>query len=161
MFHYRTLHLNLLILFCVSNNILYASGNKRIDWVNVNNIDSLIKVSSKPVILNFDATWCYACHIQSATSFKNKKFANYVNSKFYCISVDVNSTEQLKFQNQLFKPLNDKDKMHSLAKTFRITSVPTIIVLDSNLYEMGRIEGYWPTNQLLKQLKEIESKIKK
>ena len=91
----------------------------------------------RPVVVFLHADWCKPCAIMEATTFKNNEVINKLNKDYYFISFDVESEEEIKFKNKIYKNNSSgrKKGAHELAQTLgRYHSklrYPTIVVLDT------------------------------
>lgn len=87
----------------------------------------------KPVLLNLTATWCHWCHVNDRENFSDKETADYINSHFIPIRVDIDSRPDIK-------------------ERYHMGGFPTIAFL--NFY--GELMGggtYQPREQLMESLK--------
>ena len=100
-------------------------------WTKIKNIKELdlaIQNSSKPVMLDFYASWCVSCKELDLITFANKKVKKKL-SQFTLLKVDVSDN-------------NAQDK--ALQKKFNIVGPPALIFWDTNNKEINqaRIVGY-------------------
>ncbi|MGB5866301.1 MAG: protein-disulfide reductase DsbD [Arcobacteraceae bacterium] len=113
---------------------------KKLDWVYVKNIEQLedvVSKSSKPIMIDFWATWCVSCKEFDNITFKEQKVLD-VLAGYQLVKVDVTKN-------------TDDDK--ALMKKFNLFGPPAMI-----FYENGkeitsqRIIGYKNPEQFLKNL---------
>ncbi len=100
-------------------------------WTKIKNIKELdlaIQNSSKPIMLDFYASWCVSCKELDLITFKDKEVINKL-SQFTLLKVDVSEN-------------NAQDK--ALQKKFNIVGPPALIFWDTNNKEINqaRIIGY-------------------
>lgn len=80
----------------------------------------------KPVLVNFYAEWCVWCkHLESVT-FRDSKVAHMLAGEVVPLALDM-----------------DKVSV-DLLRQYRIEAPPTILLLDVDGSELGRIPGYMP-----------------
>ena len=91
----------------------------------------------KPLIVFLHTDWCKYCRVMEETTFKNKEVIEKLNSDYYFVSFDAESTESVKFQNRIFifKPTGRKTGIHELAEELgryenRLV-YPTTVVLNT------------------------------
>ena len=89
-----------------------------------------IKKVHKPVVVEISASWCSACQQFQADTLSNPQVQQKLNDKYVLLKIDV-------------------DENKELAKNFKTSVVPTVIILDSNYKEKRRYEGYMGPNQFL------------
>lgn len=108
-------------------------------------------VQKKPILIDFYSETCYYCKIIEKETY--------------------NSLEFSKWENKFILTIIDGDKFPEKADEFQIMGYPTIIFLDFNGVEIGRIEGYYPKEKMLEKIyhyynkkdlyNELTNKIKK
>jgi len=112
---------------------------EELKWALVKNneeIDKAILNSTKPVMLDFEASWCVACKELEEITFKDPKVIEKLK-KFTLIKADV--TEN-----------NEDDKL--MQKRFSVVGPPALIFWDENKNEIksSQIVGYKNPEQFLK-----------
>jgi len=107
-----------------------VAKKEKLDWLYVKNIEQLedvVKKSSKPIMVDFWATWCVACKELDNITFKNKEVKEEL-SKYQLVKVDVTKNTQ-----------DDKDLM----KKFNLFGPPALIFYKDGKEEQNkRIIGY-------------------
>ena len=106
-------------------------------------IKNLKDLKGKPVILHFWATWCAPCvqELPGLDAFA-KKHEN--TAHVVAVATDLKDVGKIRafYQARGIKNLKitfDKDSM--LSRTFRASSLPTTVFINSQGYEIGRIQG--------------------
>ncbi|MBM3835202.1 MAG: thioredoxin family protein [Verrucomicrobia bacterium] len=93
------------------------------------------KESKKLVLLDFTGSdWCPPCKALHSKVFTSSAFKEYAKEKLVLVEVD--------FPNSKPQTPALKSKNAALAKKFQIDSYPTVILLDSEGKELGRVGGY-------------------
>lgn len=87
------------------------------------------------------ASWCGPCKLLKATTFHNKKAADFYNANFVNISIDM-----------------EKGEGPQLAQEWGITAYPTLIVFASNGRPLSGTMGYMDADDLIKFGKQAISK---
>lgn len=87
------------------------------------------KQSNKPVLIDFNASWCPPCKMMDRQTFPNPavvaEFENWMTVK-----VDV-------------------DQNRAVAQDFRTRSMPTLVLLNADGKEIARTEGYLGPSELV------------
>ena len=89
---------------------------------------------NKPVLVNFYADWCVWCKRLESTTLRDGKVAAMLQNQMVPISLDVEGDGR------------------ELSNQYRVSGLPTILVLDSEGRELGRIPGYMPPAGFLEQV---------
>jgi thiol-disulfide isomerase/thioredoxin len=120
-------------------------------------VDSLL--ADGPVVLNFWATWCRPCRVEMPhlEAVMEKLEGDHVH--FAAISLDTRrnkgKVEEYITKNQVKLPIY-RDPEGTLAKKFKVTAIPTTILLDQDAEIAFRTRGYRPGDEVLLK-KEIQA----
>lgn len=80
------------------------------------------KSGNKLLFVDFMADWCEPCKYLEQEVFSLPEVADYFNSRFVCVRVDVSKEE-------------------NLARQYRIQAIPTLLFVDARGKELKRLEG--------------------
>lgn len=101
-----------------------AGTRTGIAWMPYEAGVALASQTSKPMLVDFTATWCGWCKKLEQDVFSNKEMIS-LSQQFVCIRVDG-------------------DERRDLASKFGVDGYPTTLILDASGQELGRIVGYKP-----------------
>ena len=93
-------------------------------------------VENKSIMLFFDQKDCHYCNEMKEKTLSNPNVVSKLNEKYITVFIDVN--EQPK-----------------IASKYKVFGTPTVIFLDSNQKEIGKVEGFVDANEFLNTLKGI------
>jgi len=88
----------------------------------------------KPVLVNFYADWCVWCKRLEATTLRDSQVADLLSDRVVPVSLDVDGDGK------------------ELSNQYRVDGLPTILVLDTDGREIGRIPGYMPPSGFLERV---------
>ena len=109
---------------------------------HVNNTTDLNKAinqshaENKSIMLLFTQKNCYYCDELKEKTLSNPEVISKLNEKYITVIIDINNQSKV-------------------ADKYKVFGTPTIIFLDSNLKEVGKIDGYVDANEFLNTLKGI------
>ena len=139
---------NLLTIFVASLCLfgqMHAQSKNEINWVGIEEAQSLMKDAPKPIFIDFTAKWCGWCKKMDKTTFADTKVANRLNEGFYSVKLDFDS-------KVVFAYKGDEYTAKQLAKEFGVTGLPTMIVISDNLTTVNTVVGYKTSKQFLKAI---------
>jgi len=117
-----------------SNNVIFFNGN-------FNRALEEAKSKNLPMMVDFYTDWCGWCKELDNNVYNQANVANYLNKA--CINLKINAED------------NDGT---SLSKKYKITGFPTIVFINSEGVEIGRIVGYLAADDFLKSAKDVLDK---
>ena len=92
------------------------------------------QAEGKPVLVNFYADWCVWCKRLESTTLRDAKVASVLQERVVPLSLDVDGNGR------------------ELSNEFQVDGLPTIIMLDADGHEIGRIPGYMPPDTFLERV---------
>ena len=92
------------------------------------------RTEGKPVLVNFYAEWCVWCKRLESTTLRDAKVASVLDEMVVPVSLDVDAWGK------------------ELSNEYRVHELPTIVVLDADGRELGRIPGYMPPDSFLERV---------
>lgn len=120
-------------------------------------VDSLL--AEGPVVLSFWATWCRPCRVEMPELEEIMEEVAGKQVHFAAVSLDTRrnrgKVEEYIRKNEIKLPVY-RDPEATLAKKFKITAIPTTILLDQDAEIVYRTKGYRPGDEVLLK-KEIQA----
>ncbi len=126
------------ILFLLLSAIIFVSCSNKSEQQEKKsdeNIETATDIEiEKPMVLDFSAEWCVWCKKLEPTLKELEKKYN----------------GSVEFQTI------DTDKESQLATTYKIKGLPTLVFINKNGEEVGRIEGFTSTENIEKEIAKIQ-----
>ncbi len=124
--------------FALITLALLSLGSLRAAEANwLTNYDEAVKQAAsenKPIVMDFTGSdWCGWCIKLDKEVFSQPEFVKYAKENLVLLKLDFPRKKKL--------PAAEKEQNNKLAAQYRIQGYPTIIVLDSNAKQIGRL-GY-------------------
>jgi len=120
-------------------------GGPGVNWLdNEEEALALAKKKNLPVIIDFSAEWCTACHEIDALVFQNKTVVSEMQNKIIAVRIDVTENSETN---------------SAVLRKYGVIGLPTIVFLDKkgNLLESPRISGLVTPETYLKMLEQVTS----
>ena len=122
-------------------------------WLkDFNAVKEQAQKEDKAILMDFTgSTWCPPCKALKKNVFSKKEFADFAEKKLVLMELDFPRDT-----TKAPKPIQ------ALGEQFKIEAFPTIIVLDKNGKELGRLEGYGgdSSSAYIKKLESLIAKAK-
>ena len=139
-----------------------AQKKAEINWKSWAELEQALKKAPKPVFIFFHAEWCAYCKKIEREIFTNQKVINKLNSDYYAVEMDVETTDTIYFDNiklENKQALTQRNGVHQLALLLANRkgipfSLPATIILNSDFAIKKRIFEYYTSAELLEILQE-------
>lgn len=125
-------------------------------WLTWNEAVELNKIAPKKILVDVYTEWCGWCKRMDKDTYQNEAVVNYLNANYYCVKLDAEMHEDIKFNDHVFKFISDgRSGAHELASSLMDNnmSYPTIVYLTQNFERVLISPGYKKPETLLPELK--------
>lgn len=143
----RRFGLVIIMIFCLD-----GIATAQTETFAIKDIDSLMIIKKKPILILLSTDWCKYCQIQKNQLKKNKNFLNQADN-FYYVIFNAESKDPVMFHKQLFqyKANGLSSGIHELAIALNgveKVAFPTLVLLDTNYQVLFRNNGILSSRQL-------------
>jgi thioredoxin-related protein len=138
----RFLVVILLLLIFVSGAAVAEDAEEKlrsITWVGYNEALSVGRDFDKPVFLHFTAPWCKWCKKMKKETYTDAKVIRFMTENYAAVMINT-------------------ETLPSLARKFKVESLPTLWFLDSQGKALTSIQGYVGPEKLLRVLEYVSTK---
>ena len=144
----------LFALLAFSPFSLDFAAKEKIEWVDFSELPEKLREERRPLMVFIHTDWCKFCKLQANNTFTKTEVVKRLNEKYYCLQLDAESKEQIKFLNRVYHP--QSIGYHSLAemlgKEGGELSFPTTVMLNESFQLEGRLVGFTNAKTLLRSL---------
>lgn len=140
-------HLVLVIALLI---VTFSSKAQEINWVTFEEVTELSKQEAKPIMVFIHTDWCKYCLMQEENTFMDSTVVDSLNSNYYCVKLNAESTESISFLNREY---NKNGNTHALSWVLGAEnnqlSFPTTVTLSPQFQLTNRWVGYLSKETLL------------
>lgn len=121
-------------------------NNDKIIWEEYDKTINISPSNDKLFMLFFYADWCPYCKKMEESTFTNKDVIEILNKNF--ISLKINSESK-----QVLSKIDKNITGITLAQSYQITGLPTVVFLDKNGKPLTAVPGFLPPDLFINILK--------
>ena len=117
-------------------------------WRTFEAVDTLFKQNQKPILINFYSPDCDSCQTMLTQSYREENVANYINTNFYAINFNIQSTKEVAFFDGQKYGMG-ADNIHNIARALMGDSLsfPAVVVFSKDAQGMVQY-GFKTSRQL-------------
>ena len=141
---------------------------KTVKWMSWEEAMEANKKQPRKIVVDVYTAWCGWCKVMDKQTFPNDTIADYLNKYYYCVKLDAEGRDTIKFDNKNFIYVSPeqgggRNGIHTLAYSLLDgqMSYPTIVYLSEKLERIVISPGYKKPEQLLPELKYTAEEIYK
>ncbi len=150
-------NLQIFILFLALPILSYSQKTNTINWLNFEQLDDSLARKPKKTFIYFYADWCVYCKKMEKNAFKNAEIIEKLNSDFYAVKMNAESTDTITFEGQNFYNQQAeimRNGIHQipllLASRENLEfSLPVILILDEKFRVKNREFEYLTTKKMM------------
>jgi thioredoxin-related protein len=151
---------SILILFLFMLEI--PSGFAQLKTYSFEEVEQLCLHKPKPIVVFVHTSWCKYCKMMENITFKDQQLINVLNTSFYFVVLDAESTNDITFNKHTFKfkPSGPSTGIHELATALATIDnqvvYPTITIIDANYSILFQKQSYLKAKDLISILGKIK-----
>jgi uncharacterized protein YyaL (SSP411 family) len=133
--------------------LLLLSGAGRrpaglMEWMTVDQAAGKLQQEKRPVLIDLYTTWCGWCKEMDRKTYSNRKVAEYLGEKFYCVKVDAETKDAISWLGRTYEYNTQyKSNMFALYLTQGRLEFPTTVIIPPGEAPQA-IPGYLPPGDL-------------
>ena len=142
----------------------FGQSTNNINWLDLNEAESLSEKSNKNMLLFFYRDNCDFCEKMKSQTFTDSTVINLINENFFPVMLNGKSKTPITYNKKEF--INDKPNpednpyFHNLFKELVDMKEgnyywPTIVIINGEHKKIIQGSGFWPKEQTLRNLKQI------
>ncbi|MDR1866424.1 MAG: DUF255 domain-containing protein [Bacteroidales bacterium] len=131
-----------------------AQTDTKIKWYSIEEAVRLNKTAPKKILIDIYTDWCGWCKKMDAETFSYAEIAQYINTHYYPVKFDAESTADIHFAGEVFKggqASNGRKQTHQFAIALfngKNIGYPAIAYLTEDLEIISTVPGYRTPQQI-------------
>ena len=115
-------------------------GDDSFNWLKLEEAQQQASETGKTVFVFVEAEWCGFCRQMEREVFPDERVIGVVNEYYLPVTIDVDSRDRVRFNGE---EMTERE----FARLMNVRATPTILFIDPEGVELGRQEGYNPTDR--------------
>jgi thioredoxin-related protein len=134
----------LLFLLLLTSSILIYGQKDLVKWYTIEEAQKLAKENPRPLIIDTFTDWCGWCKKLDEVTFSSEVIARILNTRFYAVKFDAESSEPIVFQGQPFINDGKSGRAHQFAAALLKgqLSYPNLVFFNEKLQLLTNVPGY-------------------
>lgn len=126
------------------------NGDGRVQWVSFEDAQKMTASSPKPILIDIHTQFSVTSKVMEATTFTDKKTADYINEHFYAVHFDPTTKDTISFGGMTYINQGIDHPFHDLflLLTNRQIGIPATIYLNDKLQLLSNVPGYRAPDEL-------------
>lgn len=136
----------------------YSMAQNEITWLTWEEAVQENAKNPKKIFVDVYTDWCGWCKKMDKEVFTDKSVVNYMNQNYYCVKLNAEQKETIKYKGKEFKYVTAGRRGYNslaLALLNNQPSFPSFVILNPQEQVVKRLIGYQTKSQLMSQLKSI------
>ncbi|WP_417884702.1 thioredoxin family protein [Zunongwangia sp.] len=150
-------NLQILTLIFIFPSLSFGQKNEAINWLTFEKLEDSLSVKPKKTFLYFYADWCVYCKKMDRNTFKNTEIIEKLNTDFYAVKMNAESTDTISFEGQKFynqQAKSMRNGTHQIplllaSRKNKAFSLPAILILDEEFRVQNRQFEYLTIDKML------------
>lgn len=129
-------------------------------WYGIDDLDKMTDLEGKSVLVDMYTDWCGWCKVMDKKTFTDPTVIDYLNEHFVLVKFNAEQREPVNFKGETYEWMKVGRKgtnQLALKMMNGRAGYPTLVYLDTNLEVITAVPGYKKPDQLLADLRKIQS----
>ena len=133
---------------------------EEVKWLSWEEAMEANKKQPRKIVVDVYTSWCGWCKVMDKQTFPNDTVANYLNKHYYCVKLDAEGRDTIRFSNQTFVYITPekgggRNGIHTLAYSLLDgqMSFPTLVYLTEKMERVAISPGYKTPEKLMPELR--------
>ncbi len=138
----------------------YSWANAQLNVNYPSELDSLLKLKEKPILIFIKADWCKYCKLMEESTLEEQRISKLINESLYFIEMNSEMKEKISLGDEEFEFISQGlSGKHELALELGsingMLALPTICLLNKNGEIIFQQSGYLSGDEMEKLLTEV------
>ena len=142
----------------IASTTIFAQPKEqnKVKWYTFEEAIELNKTNPKKIFIDVYTDWCSWCKVMDEKTFSHPEIATYLNTYFYPVKFNAESTKPITFQGKQFvNSQQGRRSTHELAAALLQgkMSYPSVAYMDEENRLLTAVPGYYPAPKMEPMLK--------
>lgn len=142
--------LSLLGLTSWLNNQATKTSEQAINWMSIEDAQTLAQLDPRPIFVSIYADWCAPCADMDQSTYLNKEVVNYLNDNFYPVKMNADSRDAILYQG------NTTTAQRLSLRTWMVRGLPAYVLLQPDMKSPSLEMGLKDPRQMVEILRDFE-----
>jgi thioredoxin-related protein len=128
-------------IFSFTKNV--EAQKKKIDWLNINEVNAKLQESPRPVLIDLYTDWCYWCKVMDKKTYSDSHVIEYINTHFYAVKLNAETRDSVIWNGKDFEyNVQNKINEFSLYVTQGQLAFPNTVIFPDIKQIPASVPGY-------------------
>jgi len=136
------------------------TNGEKLAWNKMEDLEQLAKNSNKKVLIDMYTSWCGWCKVMDRQTFSDPEVMAYLNENFHVVKFNAEQRNPITYRGKTYNWVQGGRRgVNELAKEMLNGRLgyPSLVYLDQNLNPIAVSPGFKKPQQLLTELRKLES----
>ncbi|MCO4294380.1 DUF255 domain-containing protein [Solitalea sp. MAHUQ-68] len=142
--------LSVLTSFLLLSNFCYSQQKKEIKWLNIHEVEALMKNKPKKILIDVYTDWCGWCKTMDKKTYQNDDVVEIINRDFYAVKLNAETRDTITFNKKIYAyNANYKCNEFAAAILNGHMAYPNTIFLDEKLQLLTNLTGFINSDEFI------------
>lgn len=128
-----------------------AQKTEKVKWYTIDEALKLNAAAPRKIMIDVYTDWCGWCKKMDAETFDHPIIAKYINTNFYPVKFDAESSAPVKFGEHTFENQGNgsaRKSTHQFASALGVSGYPSVAYIDGDLKLIGVVPGFFTPDKI-------------
>ncbi|WP_262508177.1 thioredoxin family protein [Solitalea longa] len=136
--------------FLILSNFCYSQQKNEIRWLNMQEVEALMKKKPKKILIDVYTDWCGWCKTMDKKTYLNEGVIEIINRDYYAVKFNAETRDTITFNNKVYA-YNPNYRCNELAAALLNgqMSYPNTVFMDEKLQVLTAVAGFVNSDEFI------------